>query len=301
MNQHQFLEPNLFTDLILNTIEQTQEAREKSKARKTKLVINFYESQSSDIKLLCLGTKHVYNIENQIIKEIKENFDTYKPDLVLVEGWFDLKDNETYKAKIRKSSLEKFDNPVEIESITKQRGELGYAVMLASYNNIQIETLEPYWPLLKKDLMSSFEKEEFFLAQVIINLGIAYNRIKQNKKDFDLRKSYENIATNIKMWMNDENFDYSYEHFLELKDKLLGQEFDISNQDEIISYTKPYQNQRNIIDKVFTFESTLRDRVMFNVIKENLESGKYRRIMIVSGGLHVLSQEPALQKLFESI
>lgn len=297
-----YLVRNQYTDLIPNTVKSIEKAKQSYQTLGKHVVLKQYQNLNKTLNLLSIGTKHVYIIKSKVIEDIREQFEEYKPDLVLIEGWFDLRDNDAYKSKIRKTSLEKFQNPVEMESIIKNRGEFGYVVMLASFNNIEIDTLEPFRIELKKELINKFSKEEYFITEVIISLGIKYNNTTQTKRVFDLNKeTFQNMIPNLQKWIGDDSFNFSFDNFIDLKNKLLGLDFDLSNQAEIISYTKAFQHSRNIVDTIMAEETNMRDIVMFNVIKEKLESGKYKRVMTVTGGAHVITQEPALRKLFETL
>jgi hypothetical protein len=247
-----------------------------------------YRLVSGDKEIIFFGPGHSNDPNNPAFEHIREQLDTQKPDLVLVEGMESLN-------KLQRDELkELMDGVSDIESI-KKYGEGFFTAKLAVERGIKVVSPEPSDALAIAYLEQHSLSREAIFAQQLASLIAQYART-QTKPDFEtyLAPYLGRMSAQFR-W---KDFDFSLDHFRAIHQEIFGAAFDLENTQLYREACDPVPWEGKVYsqtNRVAAAWGEFRDRFIIDAIQDHLE--KYKKLFIVYGASHAVIQEPALRKM----
>jgi len=252
-----------------------------------------YDLEANGKELKYFGTRHIKHDtkpDDPALSQIKEAFDEMKPDCVFVEGIH----GETGAIKERVKGY-------SYQDIIGRAGEAGFFLKLAVDNGVDWQCPEPSHQEIYEHLLGmGFSREEIFAHDILLSLP-QYLRGQQHRDGFE--KYSQGYIDHFKTVTGWEDFDYSYNHGVEIIEQILGRPLDVENQagaseKYFVNLTKPMESEdkRTILTQIGEETSMFRDRKIVSNIAKALET--YDRVFVVYGASHAVKQEPALRTLF---
>lgn len=219
---------------------------------------------------------HSNDPNNIMFKELEKEFNTYVPDLVLVEGY-------------RDKNIELDRN----KSILK--GESSFTVYLANKYKIDFLTVEPSEQYIANILKSKYETKD-------IQAMITFKQIRQWQRESRNRIIiFDEMITGFihkKTERMFENFNLTID-FLYIQDILepyLG--YKITNENWLkVPARKFYKRKSSKLNKISLSVSDIRNNYLINLIKE--KKNKYHKIFIMMGFDHAKVIKKDLTKIYE--
>ncbi|MEM2089545.1 MAG: hypothetical protein QXL88_00410 [Candidatus Pacearchaeota archaeon] len=207
-------------------------------------------------KILFFWCKHSWDYKDSQTNQIKRIFESFAPDLVLVET-----------TRLVKSNSEK-------EAVLKD-GESGLATYLAHKKNIKVIAADPDEKIIIKILSEKYSKEELILYFLLRMLN-QYQKLKI-KPSFNyflryLIKRYKILDRKL-----------SYSMFKKIFKKLLKKKFDPQALGTLTELFNPGKNMA-ITNTIAKDDSFLRDSYVLCILKVMLE--KFNRILVIRGSGH---------------
>src|SRR3989344_3881274 len=157
-----------------------EELNKKEKCR----IPYIYQFSKKEKSLLVIGSRHTNNSKDSQFKEFKEKFDSFKPQVVFVEGGAE-------RSKI------------DSEKDAIFNGEMAFIAYLSKNKGISVLSWEPDYKTLYSKLLKKFSKEEIFAESIlqIIPQWVAMNK----PEDY-----FEKFIWQFKNYTNWKGFDYSF-------------------------------------------------------------------------------------------
>lgn len=234
--------------------------------------------KTHDRQLLYIATKHQTGIKNSTFELIKNAFDKFNPDIVLLEGIEETKDTAPnwIKKYIQQFCLPKW-----------QCGEPLYAAHLAIIKNIKFLGAEPENSEIFKLLQSqNYSKQDvvfFYFTRQIPQ----YYREKRIISQNDITKLFTEFLPNYA-----KNHEYSFDDYqLWLKEKM-GRKINL--QDLIDAELTAPIATGNYLQKLSSKLGIIRDQHITKAILENV--AKYKKTLIIFGHSHYFTQKDVLEK-----
>ncbi len=236
---------------------------------------NHLHLKTGNKELFWFSGIHGYNPENPMFRDIKEEFNSFKPDIVLVEGHF---------------NDERFED--EISAI--KSGESAYVSYLAMQNKLPCSDVEPPDSNLNKYLISKYGKRNV-LTMYLIRQMIQWSRSPKNM-------DFEEIIIAYVKW-EDENIGYFNDEITLDKISLLLEPHTntdkIDNSNWLTFDAKKYLYfSENEISRVYNETLNYRNIYLVDLI-ENKKS-EYDRIFIMMGFDHAKEVNESLAKIYKN-
>ena len=249
-----------------------------------------FELKAGDKELHYFGSRHSRNSEDELFSKIEQAFNESSPDIVFVEGISARGDVEKFNEKVKEASR---------EEIIDHTGEPGFTLKLAVEKGVEWQSPEPS----DKDLYDYLQEQGFLKDEIfawdVFHILPQYNRQmdKQSFKEY-VSRFIESFEKNT----NWEEFNYSYEHAIQLGEQILGKKIDVEDEPNGTDYIDPIpweekKDKQTVLNRIGEASSLFRDRKIVNDIAEALET--HKKVFVVYGASHAAMQEPALRKLFE--
>lgn len=220
---------------------------------------------------------HCNDPNHRMFEDIKREFLTFKPDLVLVEGYTD-----------------KYFYSNEKEAILKG-GEPGFVVYLAKANNVPVENIEPPLADQYEYLLQKFCKEDI-LAMYVLRQTVQYQRESENI-EIDFLKSIIGYINNTRkngFPIDTETIDHEF--VSNLLEPYIGFKVNNSNWKDIKANDLVYLED-NILHSIWKETIKHRDDHCVGLISEKMK--EYDRIFIMMGADHIKNQKDRLKELFK--
>lgn len=254
-----------------------------------------YKLEKGDSALYYFGTLHTNSSENPIFSKVEQIIEDFRPDLVIVEGSAYLRNPET-----KKYALESLKTASRNE-IIQSRGEMTFTIKIAYEKGIEVDSPDPTDEVIANfALKIGATKEEIFLANCC-QMILQWIRIENGKPS--LFQYLNDYISDIKESFKWDDFEFSFENFKNIHEKLLKKAINESDYDFYYKITAPivfdgdWKNQ-SIVSKTTAIFSKARNQIIVTEI-EKLRS-KYKRIFVIMGSGHAVMQEPALRQIFNS-
>lgn len=256
-----------------------------------------YELKAGEKELHYFGAYHSRNPEDGIFKDIESKFDEVAPDLVLIEGMSNIRQK---RELFEKNQLRLGEDEVTIrKNVIDAAGESGFALLLSIRKGVDCESPEPKDSAMYEALLEQgFSKEDIFAEQVFLVLPQYHRQMeKSGFKEYTLP-----FIDSFKKATNWNDFDYSYEHALEVAQKAIGNDVDVENDKQTIDYVDPipWENKKDtqtVMNQVARATSQYRDKFMVSAIAKAMET--HKKVFVVFGASHAVMQEPALKDLMK--
>lgn len=251
-----------------------------------------YELAAADKRLRYFGPGHTYSPTSSVFEKIRQDIDTFKPDIVVIEG------NEAINKADQLALAEKTKDMSENDIISRL-GESGFTTKLAIEKGIRVISPEP----TDRDSIKYLEDEgmsrDHIFAQQMANLMRQYF-LQQGEKDLD--RYMEHYFESMDRDFDWKDFDFSLEHFKRIHKDVLGREFDEADLDfyKKASDPIPWDGEAyGITNRIAALWNKYRDEYMIREIQQELKQNS--RMYIVFGASHAVMQEPALRELFRNL
>jgi len=210
--------------------------------------------------------------------DIKNKFDSFKPDYVLVEGGF----NDRY-----------YKNELD----AKLQGESGYVAYLAKESNIAVGTMEPPTEEQIKKLLITYDEDDILVMYLLRQIY----QIQRESQNVDIN-FFDYITSFTKRYIS-KGFSYSYEDvdndfITKLLEPYINIKIDNDNWKQIDVHRVVYMNN-GIINSIYTDVLNYRDEYAVYIISEKLKS--YNRIFYIMGTDHMKAQQGELRKIFDDM
>lgn len=234
--------------------------------------------KSGDKELFWFSCIHTNDPEHEMFDDIENQFNSFKPDYVLVEGNFN---RNTYGTELD----------------AKLEGESAYATFLANKSNIEIGSIEPPYEMQIQLLLKTYEEDDI-LAMYILRQISQIQRESQNV-DIDFFEYMVPYTQN----MITKDFTYSYmdidnDFIVRILEPHIETKVDNDNWKKISAGSIVY-NGNGLIHSIYNDVRDYRDTYSVNLISNKLK--KYNRIFIMMGADHIKAQEEDLRKLFNDM
>jgi len=230
------------------------------------LIENF---QNSNKSIVFFGANHS-NEPNQILS-IKKEIDIFKPEVILLEGNYNLA-----------------DYPSENEAILRG-GSMGFASYLAKTKGINLLSNDPMEKEEIDFVLHGYGKEICFLYFFIRNFESITRRGKG-----ELNELAEVVISNFIKNSNWVNYNYSLKNLEEIFKKIFKKTL-VLNED-FRDYVNP-TIKLSLLNQISEELSEFRDKFMLNLIKNLLN--KYNRIFIIKGKSHLINQRIKIRELMK--
>ncbi len=249
-----------------------------------------FELKAQEKTLHYFGTRHTRDPQDPLFVQIETAFNEAKPDIVFIEGIHVQSDMHAFNECVKMASR---------EEIIDRMGESGFTLKLALEKGIIWHSPEPS----DKDLFNylleqGFSKDQIFSWEVLHILP-QYGR-QMHKGGF---KTY--VAHFIERFKETtcwNDFDYSYEHAIQLGEKIIGRPIDVENEPRATDLIDPIpwtgkKESQTILNRIGEASSHFRDRKIVTDILDAYTN--HDRLFIVYGATHAAMQEPALKMAFK--
>jgi hypothetical protein len=230
----------------------------------------FIDFAFGDKKLRFFGSDH--SKEKFHTNFLKKKLDEFKPNLILVEGGYEIANYDSEKEALNKGL------------------ELGFTNFYAKKNNIKLKGNDPHHTKKVSFLESFYDKNHVFLHCV---LGFSLYKSPDWSKE-KLIKYMNDAINNFKAVSNWKNFEYSYKNFQKIFLEILKEKFKI--KESHIKWINP-QLKISELNSISRKETLYRDYYMLNKIMEEFK--EYDKIFVVKGNHHLRQMKKVLGELFE--
>ncbi len=230
------------------------------------LIIKNFELNSK--KIVFLGTIHSSDLEQ--INKIKKELINFSPEVILIEGGFE---NAVFSD--------------EKEAIHKG-WETGFVSYFAKEKKIDLIGNDPSEIDCINFIKLLYEKDITFLYFVLRNLSIWIKQLSFTKKEvIDL------AIGDFKKFSEWGDYDYSFENFKNIFEKVLRENFDINKC--YINWFNPNIKEK-ITNKISKRLNIFRDSFMIQQILNSLLD--YDKICVIKGNSHLINCQGPLDELF---
>lgn len=223
--------------------------------------------------------------DHPTLKTIAALFAKYRPEVVIIEGI------DTGEELSPKSILKKADE-CEKSDYRASCGESFFAINSARKNGAEYITGEPRNPWIKDEIVKAGYSVEDLLGFYLVRQIPQYKRqaeLDRNKfsdqASKQLKRFQQQIGTNVLFGFKE--FDAWYAKTMPSPKNYL----DITNDDPAPHGGPKATHVQKISNKV----SLIRDKAFVKTIERMLN--KYSRVLVVYGGSHLITQEPALEAM----
>ncbi len=231
--------------------------------------------QSEGKELFWFDVAHSNNPDDIMFRLLEAEFDSFSPDLVLVEGGA--------------NSFEGTRNEAILE------GENCFGAYLAKAASIPVEDIEP--PFIKQIeyLQNKYAPEDIFAMYVLRQIG------SMELMPEDINTNFDAFALDEIQYLTNEGLLYegkTSDDVLNTLNKYLPEPM---NRDNWLSLNvfRIYANEKGIVNDIYLDVVEYRNIHLVELIKG--KSLTYNRIFVVMGGQHLLDTKKELQKVYSGI
>ncbi len=247
-----------------------------------------FEITNGDSAVHYFGSSHSCNPDHPQFLEIRKQFDSFNPDLVMIEGWSGIEEMAEEDRKLLA------DNPPEV--IIEKVAEPGFTAKLAYDKQIPIVSPEAKLSEEIDYLQQQGFRPEDITAYYIAREITGYQRKREPELFQETMQRWLNQVVRTAGWL-----DLELEEVLKKIEEISGASTDITDKDLYHSLVDPIpwsdKPDFHITNSIAQRLNLFRDNQMMYRLREYKE--KYKRIFIVFGASHAVMQEPAIRKMME--
>lgn len=245
--------------------------------------------------LLYYGTRHTNNPDDFIFQDLPKKLKAFKPDLVVVEGWYSIN-------TMSKAALQKLYSGLSLADSALRWSEAGYVTGWAVQNGVKVLCPEPK-PVVETRavLKAGISKADLYLYYVARMIHQHYRNGGATLSDKGLSGFIGDIQRKeLSEW---QEWDFSVANFKKLFRKAMGEHYIHFDKEKFSALSTPFKHTKRGLpwfgpNQAAQVSSQLRDR---HIVKQLiLYFKKYNRIFAIYGGSHTVVQEPILKALFKS-
>jgi hypothetical protein len=231
-----------------------------------------------DKELFWFSGIHSNDPKHRMFKDLKNEFSSYKPDLVLVEG------NTTHKNEYKD----------EIDAILNG-GEPGYVAYLAKKNKIEVQTIEPSWSQQFECLLKKYSENDV-LAMYVLRQVFQYQREIENRQ-VDFFNEMEGFIISLgSSGFPIEKDKVTHDYIINIIKPYTGYCIDDITWKEVNSYELVY-SEGTIVHDIWQETINFRDQHAIDLIREMKDN--YNRIFIMMGADHIIAQSDKLKDIYK--
>jgi len=178
-----------------------------------------FQVSGNGTELMYFGARHSRSAEDTMFQDIQSKFDTFEPDIVLVEGMTDLeKQKDQIVGWLRTQSN---------KDVIDKMGESGFVLKLAAEKNIDFISPEPDSQEEAQALLEQgFGKDEIFAYYF-------YRIIPQWHLQEDKPAAKEYLEGHLKRLAIDigwSDYDFSFDHAVAIGKELWGEDLNLEDE-----------------------------------------------------------------------
>jgi hypothetical protein len=245
-----------------------------------------FDIEKGDVRIVYVGSEHVHDSENKVFSEIRKKFDTLRPDVVYVEGIERLNTHpEQVTAALIKMSEENACN----------EGENIFTAKLAAHAGIPCYSPEPKFA----DEIAHIENSNFAHRDIfnfyVYQMVYQYQRMHQERK---LEECVKYIKDFVKDFRRVSHWDDAEISSLE---QSVLEELDLDNVEKYATAVDPIpweHRTQTATNQISRASSSFRDEFIFEQIARGAQT--HKKILVVYGSAHAVTQEPALRAFLAS-
>lgn len=232
----------------------------------------FYRARDAGKELAVYGFSHTYSTEKY--KDVAQALDSFKPQLVLVEGG-------DWSSRFEGRSG---------EEIIKDAGEQAYISFLAKERGIEVKT----WDIPGSQMYEAIsgENSQDALLGWVIGSNIRY--LYDSDKPRTMENFYAHLGEKSRAFAEKNGIDISSENIERVAKKYTGQTIEEMDRSLAYNLCNPFADTEG--SKVARDMSERRDAHAVEVFVEAKE--KYDRIFATCGRNHAIRWEPAISALY---
>ncbi len=228
--------------------------------------------KSEGKELFWFDVSHSNNPDDVMFRLLENEFDSFSPDLVLVEGGA--------------NSFEGTRDEAVLE------GENSFGAYLAKTANIPVEDIEP--PFIKQIeyLQNKYASEDIFAMYALRQIG------SMELMPEDISINFDEFALDEIQYLTNEGLLYegkTSDDVLITLNKYLPEPMNRDNWLNLNVY-RVYAKEKGVVNDVYLDVVEYRNIHLVELIQER--SLTYNRILIVMGGQHLLDTKEELQKIY---
>lgn len=240
-------------------------------------------------RLHYIAAQHGGDIDSPTLKTVKQEFDSFKPDVVIVEGIPNT--GEKSPAWYLKHCGEQAKTNYAVG------GEGAYATVLAGERNIDFIPGEPSAQNLYEGILEQGYAREDLLGWQIA--GMIKHRLNAGVIDeSNMVELTEQWASSCLHEINQGNVRYNFGDFCNWYQDRMGRRFSLENiaADDGSPSTDP---NANFLQKMMSATDKVREPHILKIIAEQLEA--HNKVLVVYGSAHAGKHEPVLKKMLGSV
>ncbi len=231
--------------------------------------------KSEGKELFWFDVAHSNNPDDIMFQLLENEFDSFSPDLVLVEGGA--------------NSFEGTRNEAVLE------GENSFGAYLARDANISVQDIEPPFTKQIEYLQNEYAPEDIFAMYVLRQIG------SMEGMPEDIDASFDAFALDEIQYLTNAGLLYegkTSDDVLNTLNKYLPEPMSRDNWLSLNVY-RIYAIQKGIVSDIYRDVVEYRNIYLVELIHE--KSLTYNRIFIVMGGQHLLDTKEELQKIYSGL
>ena len=219
---------------------------------------------------------HSNDPNDPMFERIENSFNSFNPDLVLVEGGFNM-----------------FEGNRD-EAISE--GESSFTVYLANQNNVTVEDIEPTFAAQIAYLQSRYEPEQILAMYHIRQIGSMLNEPVDTDFDFNdylISETQYFIDNGLEIEVN------SLDEILEIINSYLPQSINSETWRTGTGVSDVYNDffkGKGVLSPIYLDIYNFRNRYLVELIQKR--QVEYNRIFIVMGGQHLIDTKEQLRELY---
>ena len=250
-----------------------------------------YQLEKGRKALAYFGTSHSNDPKDEIFKKMKERFDSFKPDMVLIEGCEPVNNVEYASYFFKKYSS------LNADDVIVQGGEPWYMIHLVSNARTQGENVDIFSPELDDNKELLLLKEKSFSENDIADY-YTYRQMGQELRETStesqaIEKMQEFISRMKKVFSE---LGWNTAQFDTLQDSFT--EGNIKDEKYYINLTSPMVSEQDALptNKISMALNNVRNEYQLEAIADAFNT--HSRVLVVYGHGHAVVLEPALRELF---
>lgn len=253
-----------------------------------------YFIKNNEKNIYYYGIKHNNNPKDKCYFEIENNVKAIKPELIVVEGVYQL--NEPRKDQFLNAIIK-----LKKEYIIQNYGENLFVAQLAHINNINVISPEP--KLLTEINMlidKEYDKEKIILYYMC-KLIYQWFRIKST---ITINDYIDKCIRFLNVQLKKIKYEFTYEEFIKIHKEILGIKINIKDEAFYRKLVDPVKRKENLeyqkfgLNRMAAISCAVRDVYFVDIIKKELK--KVSSIFIVFGETHAYLHEEPLKGIFRS-
>ncbi|MAZ29830.1 hypothetical protein CL655_00930 [bacterium] len=250
-----------------------------------------YTLGSGEDALTFVGARHSNDPYDKLFSIIPEHFDSFKPDVVAVEG---------VQSMSGAAGTERFIAGLTRQEAITRGGESIFTIKHALEQGVPWFCPEPSDAALMRHLVLHFYDRETLVAWYVLRLLGQYHRRAENMPFVAYVAPFLSYLEQATSWSD---VSFTYNQALETAAAVLSQEPNLYNADRAIEYTDPIPwsnrwEQQTVFNEITRTALAFRDRHIIKRISDELLRGQ--RVLVVYGAGHAVMQEPAYRLLLNA-